>query len=317
VAENAARQKQTLAQGEEARGRVAGPRLFDLHPKTITDKEFALFQDLIYRSAGIWLSHNKTALLVGRLSKRLRVLGLKTFAEYHRIVSDDRAELTTMLDAISTNETRFFREPAQFEFLEKRILPQLRADADSGQRMRLLRVWSAGCSTGQEPYSLAMTLLHHLPPSSGWSIDITATDLSTRVLEIAESATWDLSKAAEIPEHYLKSFMLRGFGEKKGRIKAGPEIRSLIRFSRLNLNDEKYPFSGKFDLIFCRNLLIYFDAHSRARVIHRLFQHLSSRGFLFVGHAESLHCMNQVLRCVVPTIYSPVAHAAPNHDATD
>ena len=160
-----------------------------------------------------------------------------------------------------------------------------------------------------------MSLRHHLPPSSGWSIDITATDLSTRVLEVAESATWDFSKAAEIPDHYLKSFMLRGFGEKKGKIKAVPEIRSLIRFLRLNLNDEKYPLSGQFDLIFCRNLLIYFDLESRARVIQRLVRHLSPRGFLFVGHAESLHSMNHLLRNVVPTIYAPVPAADPESDA--
>ncbi len=315
MAEVAARRKHIVDQGEGARGLEGGPRLFDLHAPSISGQEFTQFQELIYHTAGIWLSHNKTALLVGRLCKRLRVLGLHSFAEYHRAVSNDPEELTRMLDLISTNETRFFREPAQFEFLQNRILPQWHADAEAGQRSRTIRVWSAGCSTGQEPYSLAMTLLHHLPPSSGWSIDITATDLSTRVLKIAQSATWDFSKAAEIPDRYLKAFMLRGFGENKGKIKAGPEVRSLIRFFRLNLNDLKYPISGKFDLIFCRNLLIYFDMESRTRVIRRLLEHLSPRGFLFVGHAESLHSMNHVLRNVVPTIYAPVHPAEPEFDA--
>jgi len=279
---------------------------FELQPKSITQKEFLNFQELIYRTSGIWLSQAKTALLVGRLSKRLRHFGLKSFSEYFRVVSDDPEEFTRMLDAISTNETRFFREPNQFDFLEQRVLPQWIADAEVGVRARKVRVWSAGCSTGQEPYSLAMTLLHHLPPSAGWEIEIVATDLSTQVLEVAKSATWDFAKSSEIPEQYLKAFMLRGFGEQKGKMKAGNEIRSLIRFFQLNLNGPNYPVSGKFDLIFCRNVLIYFDLETRTRVIQRLIEHLSPDGFLFVGHAESLHTMASVLRRVVPTIYSQV-----------
>ena len=193
---------------EETRDREAGPRLFELDAKSISKFEFSQFQELIYRTAGIWLSEQKTALLVGWLSKRLRSLGLKSFAQYFRVVSDDPEELTRMLDLISTNETRFFREPSQFEFLEQRVLPHWVSEAESGSRPRTVRVWSAGCSTGQEPFSLAMCLRYHLPPSSGWTVDITATDISTRVLEVAESANWDFSKAAEIPEHYRKAFML-------------------------------------------------------------------------------------------------------------
>jgi len=289
---------------------------FDLHSKPITEKEFLRFQELIYKTAGIWLSQTKTALLVGRLSKRLRLLQLNSFSEYYGVVKRDPEELTRMLDAVSTNETRFFREPGQFEFLEKRILPQWIADADAATRSRAVRVWSAGCSTGQEPYSLAMTLLHHLPPSAGWTIEIVATDLSTRVLETAKAATWEFGKATEIPDHYLKAFMLRGHGEHKGKMKAGREIRSLIHFSRLNLNDEKYPVSGKFDIIFCRNVLIYFDQETRTRYVHRLLDNLSPEGYLFVGHAESLHTMSGVLRTIVPTIYSQMAKPKQPSDAT-
>ena len=279
---------------------------FELQPKSISQKEFLSFQELIYRTSGIWLSEVKTALLVGRLSKRLRHYGLKTFSEYFRVVSENPDEFTRMLDAISTNETRFFREPNQFDFLEQRVLPQWIADAEASVRGRKVRVWSAGCSTGQEPYSLAMTLLHHLPPSAGWEIEIIATDLSTQVLESAKSATWDFSKSSEIPDHYLKAFMLRGYGEQVGKMKAGPEIRSLIRFFQLNLNESKYSIPGKFDLIFCRNVLIYFDLETRTKVVQQLLQHISPVGFLFVGHAESLHTMSNVLRRVVPTIYTPI-----------
>lgn len=284
-------------------GAAPGGKSYDLQLKTITEKEFQSFQELIYKVAGIWLSEAKTALLVGRLSKRLRRLGLNSFGEYYRVVVDDPQELTQMLDAVSTNETRFFRESGQFEFLEKRIFPQWMAEADANKRSRAIRIWSAGCSTGQEPYSLAMTLLHHFPPAAGWAIEIIATDLSTRVLDIARSATWEFGKASEIPDQYLKAFMLRGYDEQKGKMKAGPEIRSLIHFSQLNLNSAEYPVSGKFDLIFCRNVLIYFNLETRTRIVRHLLQYLAPEGYLFVGHAESLHMMSSELHSIVPTIY--------------
>ena len=313
---------QTMATSDASRSaalkkRHASPPAasFDFHSKTITEKEFLSFQELIYKTAGIWLSQVKTTLLVGRLSKRLRLLQLNSFSEYYAVVKRDPEELTRMLDAVSTNETRFFREPGQFEFLEKSILPQWIAEADAAKRSRAVRVWSAGCSTGQEPYSLAMTLLHHLPPSAGWTIEILATDLSTRVLETAKAATWELGKATEIPDHYLKAFMLRGHGEQKGKMKTGREIRSLVHFSRLNLNDPTYPVSGKFDLIFCRNVLIYFDLETRTRIVCCLLEYLAPEGHLFVGHAESLHTMSNVLRTVVPTIYTPTAKPRPQADA--
>ena len=154
----------------------------DMEPYSISPKVFALFQARIYRGSGIWLSEVKTALLTGRLSKRLRALGLKTFAQYYHCVDTDEEELRTMLDAITTNETHFFREPAHFEFLEQRVLPVWQARADEGSRARTIRVWSAGCSTGQEAYSLAMTLVDRFPASQGWSIEILDTDLSCRVL---------------------------------------------------------------------------------------------------------------------------------------
>src|SRR5271163_3830514 len=140
----------------------------EFQPKTITEREFLRFQELIHRVSGIWLTYAKSALLVGRLSKRLRNLGLATFSEYYRVVTSDPEEQTCMLDAISTNETRFFREPGQFEFLKQRVFPQWQAEVARRVRARKVRVWSAGCSTGQEPYSLAMTLCQHFPAAAGW-----------------------------------------------------------------------------------------------------------------------------------------------------
>ncbi len=270
----------------------------------ITDREFSLFQELIYKEAGIYLSQAKKPLLVGRLMRRLRELGLPSFkAYYHRIIDEGDAERVYLLDAISTNETHFFREPRQFEFLEQKLLPEWAREADLGRRPRLIRVWSAGCSSGEEPYSLAMTLLFHFPFGSGWQIEILATDLSTRMLERARRAIWPIEKANEIPSRFLKPFMLRGTRSQEGKIKAGPEIRSIVRFERFNLNETVYPFPGPFDLLFCRNVLIYFDTQSKQRVIDRLLRCLSPTGHLFIGHAESLAGMGDRVRNVLPTIY--------------
>lgn len=272
--------------------------------RPITDREFTLFQELIYKEAGIYLAPVKRSLLEGRLARRLRELGLQSFgAYYHFVIEKGEEEQIRLLDAVSTNETHFFREPTQFEFLEQRILPEWSREAESGRRPRKIRVWSAGCSTGEEPYSLAMALLSHFPFNSGWQIEILATDLSTRALDRARKAIWPIEKAKEIPPHYLHAFMLKGTRSQEGKIKAGPEIRSLIQFERFNLNEEVYPTSGPLDLLFCRNVLIYFDAESKRRVIDRLLRSLSPAGYLFIGHAESLTGLADRVRSVLPTVY--------------
>ena len=271
--------------------------------RPISEREFALFQGLILRESGIFLAPAKKALLVGRLSKRLRALGLSSFSEYYeRIVGeDDREERVAMLDCVSTNETHFFREPRQFEFLERQVVPRWKTNGP-----RTLRVWSAGCSTGEEPYSLAMLLLHHFPAYSGRQIEILATDISSRVLARAEAAVWPIDKASEIPISYRRAFMLRGTDSQEGRMKAAPEIRSLVRFERMNLNEERYPVRGPFHLIFCRNVLIYFQTETKLKVIHRLLDVLAPDGLLFLGHAESLNAVTDRVTTVVPTVY---AHA--------
>jgi chemotaxis protein methyltransferase CheR len=287
----------------------------EFQPKTITEREFLGFQELIHRVSGIWLTYAKSALLVGRLSKRLRQLGIATFSEYYRLVTSDPEEQTCMLDAISTNETRFFREPGQFEFLKERVFAQWQTDAVRRVRARKIRVWSAGCSTGKEPYSLAMTLCHHFPAAAGWEIEIVATDLSSRALAVARGATWEFAACSEIPENYLKAFMLRGCHGQEGKIKAGAEIRAVVNFARVNLNDAEYAVNGPFDLIFCRNVLIYFDREDRERIVRRLLGYLSPKGYLFVGHAESLHTMHDAVRSVMTTVYAPIVKEKPEADA--
>ena len=267
--------------------------------------EFKLFQDLIYRDAGIRLSDAKKALLVGRLSARLRALGLSSFREYHAYVTRvDESERVTMLDCITTNETRFFREPQQFEFLEQRLIPAWKNAALSGARQRRIRVWSAACSTGEEPYALAMTLLSHFPRESGWSVEILASDISTRVLARAREGAYPEDRTREIPPSLLKRFMIRG-READPRFRVSSEIRAAVKFERINLMKDNYPASGPFDLIFCRNVLIYFDTASKNHVIGRLTSRLDPGGCLFLGHAESILGMSSNLRRVGPTIYAP------------
>lgn len=283
-----------------------GSRLERLTGLAIGRNEFKAFRELIHREAGISLADHKQALLTARLQPRLRALGFTSFRDYYELVISDEAERIDMLDRISTNETHFFREPRQFDFLQSIVVPRWREQARSGARARSIRVWSAACSTGEEPYSIAMTLLHHCPPSEGWDIEIVATDLSTRVLKRAREAVWRVDKAAEIPASYLKAFMLRGTGPEEGRMKASPVLRSIVQFSRVNLNDGPYPVPRRFDLIFCRNVLIYFDNEMKARVVTQLLGHLAPDGLLFLGHAESIHGLTRKAKLAGPTVYQPV-----------
>lgn len=282
----------------------------------VSDAVFARFQALVHREAGIWLSPAKKALLVGRLSKRLRTLGLASFRDYWERVQGDEAERRHMLDCITTNETHFFREPRHFELLAERVYPSWHAEADAGRRPRRIRVWSAACSTGEEPYSIAMSILQAFPPGLGWGVDVLGSDLSTRVLERARQATWPIAKAAEIPPACLKRFMLRGTGDAEGRMKAGPELQAVVRFARVNLNDERYGAIGQFDLLFCRNVLIYFDPPTKARVLEQLLAHLAPAGLLFLGHAESLGATTDRLRAVIPSVYAFADARAPARRAS-
>jgi chemotaxis protein methyltransferase CheR len=267
----------------------------------LSDADFDRFQSLIYKESGIHLAQSKRALLAGRLGKRLRALEITEFPDYLRHVERSSDEMKRMLDVVTTNETRFFREQRQFDHLQHTIIPRWLADAEEGLRRREVRVWSAGCSTGEEPYSLAMMLLAGL--GAAWDIRILATDLSTRVLDIAAAGIWSIEKSPQIPEAYLKAFMLRGGGSQHGKMKAGKEIRSVIRFARLNLHDDAYGVEGPFDLILCRNVLIYFDALSRRGVIDRLIDNLVPGGSFLIGHAETLHGITTRVRSVVPTVY--------------
>jgi chemotaxis protein methyltransferase CheR len=267
---------------------------------------FSKFQQLIYREAGIWLATHKHALLTGRLARRLRLLGLSSMQDYYQLVTqpDQQHERAVMIDCITTNETHFFREPRHFDYLERQVFPRWQQEAAAGGRPMRLRIWSAGCSTGEEPYSLAMLLLKHFPEGKGWDLEVLATDISTRVLEKARAAIYPIEKSKQIPAEHLRAYMLKGRGEHKGEMKVSPELHRVVRFARVNLHADSYPILGSFDLIFCRNVLIYFDQESKVKVIGGIVRHLSPSGLLFVGHSEHLGGIAPGLKTVAPTIHA-------------
>ena len=266
---------------------------------------FHKFQKLIYDETGIWLGSSKTALLCGRLFRRLRELEITSLKEYYQRVSqpEQHEERARMIDAITTNETRFFREPKQFEFLQQRLFPRWRDEVDRGLRPKRLRVWSAGCSSGEEPYTIAMLVAQHFPAEDGWDFHLLATDISNPVLEKASKGIYPIARSSELPERLLHRFMLRGTGDRDGEMKVKNEIQRMIEFRRVNLNEEPDLPEAPFDAVFCRNVLIYFDAASKQRVVNQLMRHLALNGVLFVGHAENLTNMTNELRSLESTIY--------------
>jgi chemotaxis protein methyltransferase CheR len=273
------------------------------HPLALSDVEFQLLRDLIQHHSGIYLNDSKKALILGRLRRRLQHFGFGSFGAYYRYVVDgDGSELVELLDAICTHETHFFRDATQFAYLGQHLIPEWKQHGTSSGH-HTLRVWSAGCSTGEEPYSLAMALLEQLPD---WHIEILATDLSTRALRAAQLGIWPIEKAQEIPGRLLKRYMLEGVRSQEGKMSAGPEIRAVVRFQRINLMELPPVLGPPFDLIFFRNVLIYFDPPTKARVVERLTHHLAPEGYLFVSRAESLNGMTDRLRSVAPAVH---AHA--------
>lgn len=265
---------------------------------SITAREYEQFRDLIYKESGISLGDQKRALLASRLSKRLRDLGLESFGQYYDVVTGDpnQDEFTRMLDLISTNKTDFFREPKHFDFLRDRILPPMK---DS----RRIRIWSSACSTGEEPYTIAMTLYEHVDNPALWDFKILASDLSTRVLAKAASGMYEEDRLRLVPAEVVKRHFLRGRGDQAGQVKVKPHLAEMVTFRRLNLMDDRFPIKEPLDLIFCRNVMIYFDRPTQERLIQKFYGYLKPGGYLFIGHSESLQWIAHSFKVVAPTIY--------------
>jgi chemotaxis protein methyltransferase CheR len=260
----------------------------------LQENEFAQFRELIYRIAGISMSPAKKPLVTSRLAKRLKHYGLPSYGDYFRMITaaDGKAELQVAVDLLTTNETHFFREPKHFEFLSQSIVPARKPG-------RPLRIWSAACSSGEEPYSIAM-LLDDALGGAPW--EIVASDLSTRVLEKARSGLYSMERMPEIPRHYLSSYCLKGTGSQEGTLLIDRRLRDKVQFMQHNLT-EAPPKLGEFDAIFLRNVMIYFDQETKRQVVSRLLSLLRPGGYFLIGHSETLNGINETLRPVQPAVY--------------
>jgi chemotaxis protein methyltransferase CheR len=271
----------------------AGLLSYELSPA-----EFEKISQMIYRLCGICLPPGKEGLVKTRLTKRLRALGLGGFTEYLEYVERDatRQELATMLDLLTTNKTSFFRERQHFDFLCQRVLPGLQATN------RPVRFWSAGCSSGEEPYSLAILLHEHLPDVGRRDVRILATDISARMLTKAREAVYDEELVSDLPPPLLRKYFAGVRTQPTRAYQVSDKVRALVRFARLNLM-EAWPMKGPFDAIFCRNVMIYFDQPTRQRLVQRYYELLRTGGYLFVGHAESLTALAHDFSYVQPAVY--------------
>lgn len=261
----------------------------------ITDQEFGLFQRLIYKIAGISLADSKKILLVGRLQKRLRHYGMETFSQYYRMLAkgEHPDELQMMVNLLTTNETYFFREPQHFEFLRDEILLKRRSPS-------ALRIWSAASSSGEEAYTLAMLLAEHLN-NAPW--EIVGSDISTKVLEKARRGHYPLGRHEGIPPKFLSKYCLKGVRSQAGTFLISPELRQRVSFRQANLTLPIDRSFGQFEVIFLRNVMIYFDMETKRKVVANLLPHLLPGGHLIIGHSESLNGIADGLRAVRPTIY--------------
>jgi chemotaxis protein methyltransferase CheR len=249
-----------------------------------TDEDFRRVSAMLHADSGIHLPDSKATLVYSRLAKRLRSLGLRSFRDYCELVSgvEGASERQAMLAALTTNVTRFFREPHHFDHLHDQLLPDLIKEARAGGRVRL---WSAGCSTGQEPYSIALTVLSAFPDAGDHDVRILASDIDPVVLETAKKGVYDEDAISAIPGPMRKRWLEPAGGRGDTQWRMGPAVRGLIAFRELNLNGA-WPVKGKFQAIFCRNVAIYFEEPTQARIWSRFADLMTERGRLYVGHSE-------------------------------
>jgi chemotaxis protein methyltransferase CheR len=272
-----------------------GPRL--------GDREFEFLRKFVYTHCGISLGEHTRQLVQGRLFRRLRALGLQQFGSYCELLQrDPQSELGELASVISTNVTSFFREVHHYDLLVAELLPRWLEDKRrSGER---LRIWSAGCSTGEEPYALAMVLADAIEQHGAGGVDakILATDLSPQALETARRGVYALERLGGISDAHRRRWMLRGSGEYEGLASVHPKLRELVTIQPLNLLHE-WPMKGPFDAIFCRNVVIYFDQPTKQRLFRRYAELLPLGGYLFLGHSESLHGISEDFELIGRTVY--------------
>ncbi len=271
----------------------------------LQDTDFKRLSEFIYTNYGINLYPHKKVLVKSRLQKRLAALGMHTYTQYCDFVltnKNGKQEAVSMIDRISTNKTDFFREADHFDFLAKSLLKQY--ISETGRKK--LKLWSAGCSSGEEPYTLAMVMNEEKKNIPFLDFSIYASDISTLVIEKAKKAIYSANNLEIIPPKYQSKYLLKSKDKSKNQIRIAPSLRSKVVLFRYNLLDEKSPFTQPVDIIFCRNTLIYFDRKTQEKVVNMLIKNIASGGYLFLGHSESLINTSFSLKNVFPAVYKKV-----------
>ena len=282
-------------------GDYTKPRL----PATLSDREFQRFSAFIYDHTGIKMPPAKKTMLEARLQKRLKAVSIDSFEEYSDYVfkKEGRStELIHLIDVVTTNKTDFFREPAHFDFMVKIALPNILETRDDPRR-EPIRIWSAGCSTGEEPYTLAMVLSEFALGRPDFKAAITASDISTRVLETAHNAIYPEERTDTIPLNLKKKYLLRSRERSRSLVRICPQLRSLVSFRRINFMDEDLGIVEKMDIIFCRNVVIYFDKQTQQALMRKFYRQLRPGGYLFIGHSETLNGLDVDFKPVASTVY--------------
>lgn len=274
-----------------------------LYQLPLSDKLFDQYSRFIYANVGIHLPPTKKVMLQARLTKRLKKLNLSSFEEYFKYVTSEEGlknEMPNMVNAVTTNKTDFFREPKHFKYLTEIILPEYYQQ----KKNKKFKIWSAACSTGAEPYTMAMLLQEFALTHSGFRYAILSTDISTEVLDIAQEGLYHLDMAKSIPHNLRKKYVLKTKDvNKQPFIRIVPELRKKIKFKQINLMDHYYSVVKDIDIIFCRNVFIYFDRQTQERVIRKLCSHIRPGGYLFIGHSETIRIPNPPFKHVTSTIY--------------
>lgn len=270
--------------------------------QNLSMKDFNRLSDFIYQNYGIKMPLEKKVMLQSRLQKRLRALNMATFAEYVDYVFSKKGheEVVLMMDQVSTNKTDFFREPHHFDFLVETIIP---AFTQRTAHKLNLNIWSAGCSSGEEAYTLAMVLENYMEQNQEFNYHIYCTDISTKVLQAAIDAVYKEERVSVVPMEFKRKYLLKSKDPLKKNVRIVPELRAKTSFDRLNLMDVYYDVPYSFDIIFCRNVLIYFDKKTQEKVINKLAGKLKKGGYFFLGHSESIMAMNVPLRQIKPTVF--------------
>lgn len=284
-----------------------------LSSDAISDRDFDLIRKMIFEEAGISLSDAKRTLVCSRLAKRLRSLRLKSHSEYLNYLANrdpSGTERQVMINCLTTNKTDFFREPHHFDFLRRQVYPQIeKAILDGGPRR--VRIWSAACSSGEEPYTIAMTILEHFQSLRGWDIEIVASDINTEVLNKAREGIYTLDRIEGLDLALKRKYFLRGKGRLAGSCQVAPQVKELVTFRQVNFMDHRWPIEGSFDAVFCRNVLIYFSTETQQKLLPRLTAKIVPGGYLMLGHSENLPWLAETMTPLGQTIHVKAAEPKP------